>query len=344
MKLADRQIGSGAPCLVIAEIAQAHDGSLGAAHAYIDAGAKAGADAIKFQTHIAAAESTPGEPFRVKFSRQDKSRYDYWKRMEFTPEQWAGLAEHCREKNVLFLSSPFSMQAVELLERVGVPAWKVGSGEVNNTPMLKKMRATGKPVLLSSGMSTWAELDEAVETCGKSNVALMQCTTSYPCPPEKLGLNVMGELRARYGSEVPVGFSDHSGTIYPGLAAAALGCDLFELHMVFSKESFGPDTSSSVTLPELAQLVQGIRFIEKARANPVSKDAAAGEMGELKRMFGKSIYAARALEKGALLADADLALKKPGTGIPAAKLDQVLGKRLKRALSADEMLKENDLE
>ena len=113
--LRDRQIGSGAACYVIAEVAQCHDGSLGMAHSYIDAVASAGADAIKFQTHIAEAESTPGEPFRVKFSRQDASRYDYWRRMEFTPEQWLGLAEHCRQAGITFLSSPFSVEAVQLL-------------------------------------------------------------------------------------------------------------------------------------------------------------------------------------------------------------------------------------
>ena len=341
MRVGEREVGNGAACLVVAEVAQAHDGSLGTAHAYIDAAAKAGADAVKFQTHIAAAESTPGEPFRVKFSRQDASRYDYWKRMEFTESQWAGLAEHCRERGVLFLSSPFSMQAVELLERVGVPAWKVGAGEVSNLPMLERLAATGKPVILSSGMSPWDEMDRAVEAV-RRNCAVLQCTTSYPCPPEKLGLNVIGELRERY--KVPVGLSDHSGTIYAGLAAAALGMDVLELHIVLSREAFGPDTSSSVVPAELRQLVDGIRFIERARANPVDKDAAAAGMADLRRMFGKSLVAARELAPGARLAEADVAMKKPGTGIPAAKLKETLGRRLKRAVKADTLFSEEDFE
>ena len=152
-----------ARCLIIGEIAQTHDGSLGTAHAYIDAVANAGADAIKFQTHIAAAESTPGEPWRVKFSRQDATRFEYWRRMEFSQEQWHGLAAHARERGLLFLSSAFSPEAVDLLERVGVPGWKVGAGEVSNLPLLEKMARTGKPVILSSGMSDWAELDAAVQ-------------------------------------------------------------------------------------------------------------------------------------------------------------------------------------
>src|SRR5258706_2002404 len=129
-------------CLIIAEVAQAHDGSLGLAHAFIDAIAAAGADAVKFQTHIAAAESTPEEPWRVKFSSQDASRYDYWKRMEFSEEQWRGLQQHAEEKELLFLSSPFSLEAVELLERVGVCAWKIASGEVSNAPMFARMADT----------------------------------------------------------------------------------------------------------------------------------------------------------------------------------------------------------
>jgi N-acetylneuraminate synthase len=327
---------------VVAEVGQAHDGSLGTAHAYIDAAASAGAGGVKFQTHIAAAESTPGEPFRVKFSRQDASRYDYWKRMEFSEPQWAGLREHCAEKGLEFLSSPFSMQAVELLERVGVPAWKVGAGEVTNLPMLERLRASGKPIILSSGMSSWAEMDAAVETAGKGNCAILQCTTSYPCPPERLGLNVLGELRTRYGT--PVGLSDHSGTIFAGLAAAALGCDLLEVHIVLSRASFGPDVSSSVTIDELRQLVNGIRFIEVAQANPIDKDVASAAMQDLKRMFGKSLVAARPLGVGTRLSEADLVLKKPGTGIPAARLKETLGRKLKKPVAADVLLSEDDLE
>jgi len=142
-------------CLVIAEIAQAHDGSLGAAHAYIDAVARTGADAIKFQTHIAQAESLPTEPWRVRFSLQDASRYDYWRRMEFTEEQWVGLALHAQERGLTFLSSPFSFRAAALLAKIGVPAWKVGAGEITNIPFLEMLARTGKPVLLSSGFASW---------------------------------------------------------------------------------------------------------------------------------------------------------------------------------------------
>lgn len=337
-------MGPGRPCYVIAEVAQAHDGSLGAAHAYIDAAARAGADAVKFQTHIAAAESTPAETFRVKFSKQDATRYDYWKRMEFTPDQWAGLVEHCRQAKVEFLSTPFSLEAVELLDRLGMAAWKVGSGEVTNLPMIERMARTGRPVLLSSGMSSWQHLDDAM-TCIRqagAQAAIFQCTTSYPSPPERTGLNVLAELRARY--HCPVGLSDHSGAIYAGLAAVALGADLLEVHIVFSRECFGPDVSASLTLTELKQLTDGAKFIRTALENPVSKDAEAERTSELRTLFGKSVVAARDLSPGRRLSAEDLALKKPGTGIPAARLNAVVGRVLKRGVAADALLAEDDLE
>lgn len=342
--IGDRAVGAGAPCLLVAEVAQAHDGSLGTAHAYIDAAADAGADAVKFQTHIAAAESTPGEPFRIKFSRQDASRYDYWKRMEFTPEQWAGLAGHARERGLIFLSAPFSMAAVDLLESVGVPAWKIGSGETSNLPMLEALGRLKKPVLLSSGMSDWPELDDAVETLRRSAtpVGIYQCTTAYPCPPEKLGLNVLAELRSRYGC--PVGLSDHSGTIFAGLAAVALGADMLEVHVTFSKKAFGPDVPASLTLEELAELVRGVRFTERALQNPVNKAAAASEMEDLRRLFTKSVVLARPLAQGHVLATQDLELRKPGTGWPAAKLGELVGRRLRRSLEALHFVTEDDLE
>lgn len=337
-----RRLGEG-HCLVIAEVAQAHDGSLGAAHAFIDAAASAGADAIKFQTHIASAESTRREPWRVKFSRQDATRYDYWQRMEFAPEQWVGLRDHAAEKGLLFLSSPFSPEAVELLTELGMPAWKVASGEVGNHPLLAQMAKTGRPMILSSGMSSYAELDGAVNCIREHDVplAVMQCTTSYPTPPEKLGLNVLGELRDRY--ECPVGLSDHSSTIFAGLAAVTLGAALVEVHVTFAKDAFGPDATSSLTPAELSEMVRGIRFIERAKANPVDKDAFSEELAPLRRTFGKSVVARRELSAGHTLTEADLALKKPGDGLAPSKFYSLIGRELKNPVQADDCIREEHL-
>lgn len=225
-----------------------------------------------------------------------------------------------------------------------MPAWKIGSGEISNIPMLEQVAKTGKPVLLSTGMSSWAEIDEAVSTVRRygSDVAVFQCTSSYPCPPQKIGLNVISELRQRYGC--PVGLSDHSGTIFPSLAAVSMGANLIEVHTVFSKECFGPDVMSSVTTRELAQLVEGIRFIESAMMSKISKDEQAAEMAEMNLLFGKSLYIRRDLPRGHLLSEKDVSLKKPGTGIPAKKLGLVLGRRLRRDYRANEQLEEVDLD
>jgi len=330
-------------CFVVAEVAQAHDGSLGTAHAYIDAIAKAGADAVKFQTHIAAAESTPSEPWRVRFSFQDASRYAYWKRMEFTEEQWLGLKRHAEEKGLEFLSSPFSIEAAEMLTRIGVRAWKVASGEVTSARLFDYLIDTRLPTMLSSGMSTIDEIDAAVSRIQRAGIplAVLQCTSMYPCPPEKVGLNMIPEYRQRYGCAV--GLSDHSGTIFPGLAAASLGIEVLEMHVTLSRECFGPDVVASITTGELATLVEGVRFIERMRIHTVDKDEMAAEMAPIRRLFTKSIVVHVDLPSGAVLTPECLTVKKPGTGIPADKLSSVIGRRLRRAVAAGEMLSEADL-
>ena len=329
-------------CFIVAEVAQAHDGSLGMAHAFIDAAAKAGADAIKFQTHIAQAESTPGEPWRVKFSRQDKTRYDYWKRMEFSEAQWRALKRHAEEKNLLFLSSPFSLEAVYLLKRIGIKVWKVASGEINNLPMLEEMLATKLPMIISTGMSPLSEIDRIVKKVkrAKCPLTLMQCTSMYPCPPEKVGLSIVPFFRKRYGCKV--GLSDHSGTLYAGLAAATVGIEMLEVHVTFSREMFGPDTPVSLTFKELAQLAEGIRFIEKMKTGVTDKDLIAKETAPLRKIFNKSIVLLKPLPAGTILKKSHIGFKKPGSGIPPERLKQVVGKRLKRSLKADHILRASD--
>ena len=343
-ELGGRRVGPGEPALIVGEVAQTHDGSLALAHAFVDAIADAGADVVKFQTHIAEAESTPAEPFRVDFSQQDESRYDYWRRTAFTEEQWGELAGHARERGLLFLSSPFSLEAVDLLERVGVPAWKVGSGEVANPALLDRVARTGLPVLLSSGLSPLAEVDAAVARVRDAGapVAVLQATSAYPCPPEQVGLNVIPLLAERYG--VPVGLSDHSGTIFPSLAAVVLGASILEVHATLSRDMFGPDVPASVTTAELAELVRGVRFLERALASPVDKDAAAEELGDLRALFTRSVVAVTDLEAGTVLSEANLALKKPAGGFPPERLPELVGRRLRRPVVADAQLTEDDVE
>ena len=329
---------------IIAEIAQAHDGSLGMAHAYIDAVAKSGCHAIKFQTHIAEDESSIHEPFRIKFSKQDTTRFDYWKRMEFTLEEWKDLKAHCDAVGLEFMSSPFSNAAVDLLEEVGVKRYKIGSGEVNNLVLLEKIAHTGKPVIISSGMSSFDELDKTIAFLIEREVAvsIMQCTTAYPTSPEQYGLNVISQLKKRYG--LPVGFSDHSSSVEACIAAVALGAELLEFHVVFDKDMFGPDAKSSLNFAEVHQLVKAVSNIHLALQNPVDKSDNSS-FSELKRIFEKSLAINKDLKKGAIIQFSDLETKKPkGYGIDAVLYNDVLGKRLNKDMPQWSFLNWEDLE
>lgn len=344
ISIADRIIGPGHAPYLIAEVAQAHDGSLGFAHTFIDAAAEAGADAVKFQTHFADDESTRDEPFRVKFSKQDSSRHDYWKRLEFTEEEWAGLADHAKEKKLTFLSSAFSPRAMDLLERLGMPAWKVASGEVLSPGFLERMSASGKPVLLSTGMSTYAEVEASVRMLQerKAPLAVLQCTSRYPTSYEDIGLNVIDEFRRSF--RCPVGLSDHSGRIYTAVIAMARGADLIEAHITLDKRMFGPDTSSSLTVEEFAMLNESRKAQAAIDAHPVNKDVMAADLKEMRSLFQKSVAVVRPLPAGTVLTRDMLTAKKPGTGIPAQEVEKLAGKRLARAVQPDRILTWSDID
>lgn len=323
---------------------QAHDGSLGTAHAFIDSLSDTGVDAVKFQTHIATAETTPHEPWRVRFSTQDKTRYDYWKRMEFSENQWFELKKHADDLNLKFLSSPFSLEAVELLKKVGVHAWKIASGEVVNQEMLDSIAETKQDVYLSTGMSTIDEIDKSVKKLKSKGLPLtvLQCTSTYPTPAEKIGLNMISFFRERYESNV--GLSDHSGKIYTGLAAATLGIDVLEVHVTLSKDMFGPDISSSISVDELSQLVEGVRFIEYVLAQNVDKDIIANELKPMRNLFTKSIVYRKNIEKNTIIKRKDVCFKKPGTGVDPSRISEIIGKSLKRSVNVDDLLSLEDLQ
>ncbi|MBT4731568.1 N-acetylneuraminate synthase [Candidatus Woesearchaeota archaeon] len=331
-------------CYIIAEVAQAHDGSLGLAHAYIDAIADAGADAVKFQTHIAKAESTLDEPWRVKFSSQDKSRYDYWKRMEFSAEQWLKLAEHSRSLGLDFWSSPFSIEAAIILQKIGIKQWKIGSGEIYNPILVDYLLDTRLPILFSSGMSSIADLDNVINQAIKKSTpfGIFQCSSSYPTPPELWGLEILSDFRERYNC--PVGLSDHSGGIYAGLAATTLGADFIEVHVTFDKKMFGPDVTSSITISELEQLVLGSKSIRLALNNKDDKDTLVSSTSNLKKTFGRSLALVSKLPSGTKLSKRDLTLKKPGSGILYDDINKVIGRSLKTHKGIDKLLTWDDLE
>jgi N,N'-diacetyllegionaminate synthase len=328
---------------LIAEIGQAHEGSLGILHSYIDALAQTGVNGVKFQMHIAEAESSEHEPFRVKFSLEDKTRLDYWKRMEFSLDQWKGIKKHCDEAGLDFICSPFSNIAVDWLEEIGVEQYKIGSGEVNNFLILEKIAQTGKSIILSSGMSSYEELDKTVDFLKEKNVdfSILQCTTAYPTQPEQYGLNVIQELKNRYN--VPVGFSDHSAKIETCIAATALGASILEFHVVFDRQIFGPDSKSSLTISETKDLVISVRNIATALSHNIDKNNVE-DFSSLKQIFEKSLAINKDLPQNHLLTFDDLESKKPkGFGIDASRFQEIIGKSLNKDLKQWDFLNENDL-
>lgn len=326
---------------VIAEIGSVHDGSFGNALALIDAAAAAGADAVKFQTHIAEAESLANAPVPSFFTSEP--RMAYFRRTGFTRDQWRALKARCEERGVEFLSSPFSEAAVDLLESIGMARYKIPSGEVSNIPMLEKIAALQKPVLLSSGMSDWTEIDRAVAAIRAvhNDLVVMHCTTEYPCADGHVGLNVIGEMRDRYG--VPVGLSDHTLPPYAAFASVVLGASVVEKHFTFSRKMYGSDAQHSMEPAEFADMVRGIRSIEAMLAHPVDKGDAT-RFAEFKRIFEKSVVSAVEIPDGAVITRDHLAFKKPGTGIPAARVADVIGRRARRAIAADTLIATDDFE
>jgi len=325
--------------IVIAEVGSVHDGSFGNALRLIDACAEAQVDVVKFQTHISAAETLKDAPMPPYF--KGEPRFEYFERTGFSETKWRELAAHCQARGVGFLSSPFSIEAVELLDRVGVDAFKIASGEVTNLPMLDRIAQTGKPVLLSSGMSDWTELDAAVAVLKRGGpLVVMQCATAYPCPPEQVGLNVIAEMAARYG--VPVGYSDHTFGPAAALAAAAHGAVAIEKHFTFSRLMYGSDAPNATEPTEFRDLVQWLKQVWRMTAHPVDKSDTR-PYAQMKQIFEKSVVAARAIPAGKVIEAADLAYKKPGDGISASRWREVIGRKAARDLAPDTKLAMQDL-
>lgn len=318
--------------LLVAELGMNHDGSFGQAKALVAAAAAAGADAVKIQTHIADAETLKNAPAPPYF--QAESRHAYFTRTAFSLAQHVELKRHAHAHGVAFLSSPFSAEAVALLAEARVDGLKIPSGEVTNLPLLRLAARTRIPVLLSSGMSSVAELDLAVKTLRSSRgaFAVLQCTSMYPCPDESVGLNLIAKFKARY--RCPIGLSDHTSAIFASIAAAVLGARIIERHFTLSKKGYGPDAALSLEPHEFRMMADGIRSVERVLAHPVDKDAMCRSLSGMKRVFEKSVVSLRPIAKGAVIGAADVGLKKPGGGIAPKDFDRVVGARARTDIPA----------
>lgn len=325
---------------IIAEIGQAHDGSLGFAHSYIDALKDTQVNTIKFQMHIAHAESSAYDSFRTNFSYEDNTRIDYWKRMEFTFEQWLGLKKHCEDVGKEFLVSPFSLEAVNFCEKLNVDRYKLGSGETNNLLMIDKIKSTGKHIIISSGMDSLDEIQENINRINYENISLLHCTTSYPTNKENYYLQRIPDMKARFGDSIDIGFSDHSGDPFVLAASVGIGAEIVEFHVVFDKQSFGPDSSSSIEVRELRALTSSLHSIYDSFDYPYAQT----HVGDNKTIFGKSLTLNTNLAVGSIIKAEHLETTKPaGKGLSPAEYYDVVGRRLVREMKKGEFLNTFDL-
>jgi N-acetylneuraminate synthase len=341
LHISDRCIGPGEPIFVVAEACDNHLGSLEVAKAMVREAKAAGADAIKFQHHLPDEEMLPDVPRSANFDA-DQPLYEFLKRHALRLDDHRTLKAYCESVGILYLCTPFSYRAAEDLNELGVPAFKIGSGEMTDFPSLTRIAAFGKPMLLSTGMSTLKEIDETVTVMTQAGAVfgLLNCVSEYPPRYEDVNLGVITVLKARYPHLV-IGHSDHTSDLYTAFAAAALGASIIEKHVTLDKRQRGPDQAVSIDMAELQTLVEGIRKIERALG-------AVKRVHDLERPIRawafRSVVSTRLLSAGQVITEDAIWTKRPGTGIPAKRLHEVIGRRLKRNLPPNTLLSWDDLE
>jgi sialic acid synthase SpsE len=336
-----RRVSADDPPLVIAEVGINHEGQIEKALLLVDAAAAAGAELVKFQCHITEQEMVPTDMTPGKISTE--KLWDIIKRCELTADEERQVQAHCREKGVIYLSTPFSREAADRLDAMGVPAFKIGSGECNNIPLLKHIASKGKPMILSTGMNDLASVRKSVAAIREFGVpvALTHCTSMYPTPYDKVRLGAIAELRDAFPG-VPVGLSDHSLNIWTCLGAVALGAAILEKHFTISRAWPGPDTGISIEPRELKDLIEGSRAIWQARGG--GKTRLAEEQPVIDFAYATVVTIAP-VKAGEIFNRANTWVKRPGTGpIVAERLDEVLGRKALRDIPADVHVKPADIE
>lgn len=342
----DHRIGAGEPCFVIAEAGVNHNGDLDIARRLVDIAAEAGADAVKFQSfkaELVVSADAPMAEYQRETVGDAQSQIAMLRPLELSREQHLALSEHCTQRSILFLSSPFDEGSVDMLDELGMPVFKVASGEINNWPLLRRIAAKGKPIIMSTGMADMGEVAAAlrvIRDSGNEEVVLLHCVSNYPADPADANLRAMGAMEAAFN--VPVGYSDHTEGVSVSLAAVALGACVIEKHFTLDREMPGPDHAMSIDPTGLKQFVDGIRTVTAALGSG-AKDVRPSEF-IMRDIVRRSIVPTRNLEAGEVLDASLLKAVRPGTGLPPGMLDQVIGKRLKRRVSADQMLALEDLE
>jgi len=337
--IAARRVGPGAACFIIAEAGVNHNGGLAMARALIDAAAEAGVDAVKFQTFRAAdlvTEDAPKARYQQASTGVGESQYAMLRRLELSEEAHGILMADCRRKGLLFLSTPFEARSADLLETLGVEAFKIPSGELTNLPFLKHVASKGKPMIVSTGMANLEEVHEAVAVirgAGNEHLALLHCVSCYPADPADVNLRAMHALADAF--HVPVGFSDHTLGMEVALAAVALGACVIEKHFTLDRTLPGPDHGASLEPGELRAMVEGVRKVESALGDG-RKAPCAGESNTAE-VARKSLVAAMDIEAGTTLTSEMIAVKRPGTGLAPRRRAEIVGRVLKRAVRKGEL-------
>lgn len=330
--------------IIIAEAGVNHNGDIKLAEDLIRLAAEAGADFVKFQTFKAAklvTEKAPKAEYQNadSSSKQGESQLELLQKLELNQNDHLNLIAHCKLHKIKFLSTAFDMESLDMLKELGMELYKIPSGEITNLPLLRKIAGFGKPIILSTGMSTMSEISDAIKvltTYGATmdQLTILHCTTEYPAPFEDVNLKAMLTIRDTFG--VKVGYSDHTQGIEIPIAAAALGAQIIEKHFTKSRSLAGPDHKASLEPAELSEMVKAIRNVEKALGDGI-KEPTASESKNL-TAARKSIHLVHQLDEGHLLKSDDLIMKRPGNGISPMLIEQVIGKKLNTDLPANTQL------
>ncbi len=342
MKIENRKVGEDYPPLIIVEIGINHEGSLKVAFEMVDAAYESGAEIIKHQTHVVEDEMSKAAK-RVIPGNTDVSIYDVMERCALNEEDEIKLKKYVESKGMIFISTPFSRAAADRLERIGVKAYKIGSGECNNYPLIEHIASFGKPIILSTGMNDIESIRKSVEIMEKHGVqySLLHCTNLYPTPANLVRLGGMVELQKEFPNSI-IGLSDHTINNNACLAASALGASILERHFTDSKDRPGPDIICSMDPKELKELIEGSKDIQKMRGG--KKEPAKEEQITIDFAFATVVTTSK-LKKGDVLTKENIWVKRPGTGeIKAAKYESLLGKSVNKDIENDEHLSWSDIE
>jgi len=339
--LGGRLVGTDAPVFVIAEAGVNHNGDVQIAFDLIDAAATAGADAVKFQAFVTEELVTPRAEkatYQAAQTGASGAQLAMLKSLELKPEEHILLQRRCAEIGILYLCTPYDEPSVDFLDRLDVPAFKIASTDTTNIPLLRHVAGKGRTVLLSTGMSTLAEVEAAVLTLRKGGVdgrlVLLQCTSEYPTPVRDVNLSVIGTLREKFGC--PVGFSDHTKGVEVSVWAAAAGACVVEKHLTLDRTMAGPDHSASLTPAELARLVREVRRVEEAMGDGLKRPMPSEARN--KHVMQKSLVARRRIAAGDVITAADLACKRPATGLPPTWFYRAVGQIAVVDIDPDEPL------